>query len=232
MTLDRSIREVGDETVEAPKAPLDKPRLRGVSHQIAFLLSIPLGVILVLVADEGTPRVAAAVFATSVVAMFGASALYHRPSWSLAQRRWLRRLDHAGIFGLIAGTYTPFGLLVLTGGWRPAVLAIAWAGSAVSIILRLFWGSMPKWVTVLLAVTLGWVAVVALPLVLTRLGAAASTLLLVGGACYTIGAVVYARRKPDWWPATFGYHELFHAFVVVAVACQYAAIAFFILPNA
>ncbi|MFN2468687.1 MAG: hemolysin III family protein [Gaiellaceae bacterium] len=219
------------EVLEARAAARVKPRLRGISHQVGFFASIPLGVALVVAVDGGVARLAAAIFATSVTAMFGASAFYHRPTWSPAQRSRLRRLDHAGIFGLIAGSYTPFGLLVLTGGWRVVVLSIVWAGSAVSIVLRLFWGSMPKWVTAAIAVTLGWVAVAAFPLIVARIGPAASTLLFTGGACYTLGALVYASRRPDWWPATFGYHEVFHALVVVAVACQYTAVAFFILPR-
>src|SRR5438105_1876327 len=208
----------------AMSEPRVKPRLRGVFHQIGFFISLPAGLALVLTTEGTVPRIAAAVFATSVVAMFGASAFYHRPSWSPAQRRRLRRLDHAGIFGLIAGSYTPFGLLVLNGTWQVVILGVVWTGSAVSIVLRIFWGSMPKSVTALIAVGLGWVAVAALPLVIARLNVTTSTLLLVGGVCYTVGALVYARKRPDWRPATFGYHELFHALTVVAVACQYTAV--------
>ena len=202
-----------------------KPRLRGIFHLLGFLVSIPLGVLVVVDAEEGTPRVAAIVFAATVVTMFGASALYHCPTWSDEQRRWLRRLDHAGIFGLIAGTYTPFGLLVLDGWWRSVVLGVVWVGSAISVVLRLFWATMPKWLTAVLAVGLGWVAIVAAPLIVARVGVTASLLVVAGGAAYTAGAVIYARRKPDWHPAVFGYHELFHVLVVAAVALQYASVA-------
>ena len=207
-----------------------KPRLRGVFHQWAFVLAIPLGIALVLEAGTTRARVAAAVFALSVVAMFGASALYHRPNWTPSRRAWLRRLDHAGIYCLIAGSYTPVGLLVLHGAWQTVVLAIVWSGSAVAIFIRLFWITAPKWISVVVSISLGWVGVVALPEVVAGAGLACMLLILAGGIAYSVGAVVYALKRPDPFPTVFGYHEIFHLLIVIAVALQYSAIAFYVVP--
>jgi hemolysin III len=207
----------------------DKPKLRGVLHQAAFVIALALAPVMVIAADGGRPRLAAAVFAGSVAACFGASALYHRVTWTPRVRLWMRRIDHAGVYLLIAGTYTPVSLLVLTGAWRPVVLTIVWAGAAAAIVLKLVWVAAPKSLTAAIGIALGWVAVVALPQLVTRLNPAALILLVVGGLAYTAGAVVYARRRPDPAPAVFGYHELFHALTIVGVACQYVAIAFFIV---
>ena len=211
--------------------PRVKPRLRGRSHEVAFYLALPLGAALVLEAHTGRGRAAAIVFATSVAAMFGASALYHRVDWPDARRLWMRRLDHAGIYGLIAGTYTPFGLLVLRGNWRVVVLAIVWSGAAAAILLKLCWVAAPKWLAAVTGIGLGWVGVVVFPQLLSRIGVGGSMLVLAGGLGYTAGALVYAFRRPDPVPMVFGYHELFHAFVIVAVGLQYAAVAFFVLPH-
>jgi hemolysin III len=207
---------------------LEKPRLRGVLHLYAFGVAVALGVLLVLSADGARGRFAAAVFGLTVAAMFGTSALYHVPTWRPRPRRWLRRLDHAMIYTLIAGTYTPFGLIVLSGAWQVVVLAIVWSGAAAAIVLKLAWVDSPKWLAAAIGIGLGWVGVVALPQ-LTRIGAVGLALILAGGVLYTAGSVVYARRRPDPAPAVFGYHELFHALVIGAAACQYAAIAFYVL---
>jgi hemolysin III len=201
-----------------------KPRLRGVLHEVALYASVPLGVALGLLAAGTRAQVSAAVFAGAVVAMFGASALYHRFTWSPGTRLWLRRLDHAGIFGLIAGTYTPFGLLVLQGVWQTVVLSIVWTGAGVAILTKLAWVAAPKWLSAVAGITLGWVAVAAFPEILSHAGVAAAVLIALGGVCYTAGGVVYARRKPDPLPHIFGYHELFHALVIAAVALQYVAV--------
>jgi hemolysin III len=210
-------------------AGLEKPRLRGVLHQGAFLIAVVLAPLLIVGSDSGRPRLAAAVFAGSVAACFGASALYHRVTWKPRARLWMRRVDHAGIYLLIAGTYTPVSLLVLRGAWRPAVLIVVWAGAVAAIVLKFVWVGAPKWLAAAIGLALGWVAVVALPQMIHHLDPAAVILLIVGGLAYTAGAVVYARRRPDPAPAVFGYHELFHALTIVGVACQYVAIAFFIL---
>jgi hemolysin III len=207
-----------------------KPRLRGVSHQYAFFLSLVAGAALVASASGGREVVASAVFAGTLTTMFGTSAAYHRMTWPPSVRRWMRRLDHAAIYLLIAGTYTPVGLLVLSGAWQVSVLAVVWAGCLLAIVLKLVWVDAPKWVAALLAVTFGWVGVFALPK-LAVAGLAAVVLLSIGGLLYTAGALVYALGKPDPAPTIFGYHELFHALVIAAAACQYAAVASFVLPT-
>jgi hemolysin III len=212
-------------------SPEVKPRLRGLSHEVAFFIALPLGAALVLEADTSRGRVAALVFAASVAAMFGASGLYHRVDWPEARRLWMRRIDHAGIYGLIAGTYTPFGLLVLRGNWRVVVLGIVWSGAAAAVLLKFLWVEAPKWLSAVTGIGLGWVGVVVFPQLLDRIGVGGSLLVLAGGLGYTAGALVYAFRRPDPVPAVFGYHELFHAFVIVSVGCQYAAVAFFVLPK-
>jgi hemolysin III len=208
-----------------------RPRFRGASHRIAFFLTVPLAVLLGLEVETAAGRAAAIAFGTSVVTMFGASALYHTVDWPEARRRWMRRLDHAGIYLLIAGTYTPVGLLVLSGNWRMVVLAIVWIGAAVAIALKFLWVDAPKWLSAVTGIALGWVAIVVFPQIFDRVGTAGSVLVLAGGLAYTAGALVYALRRPDPLPAVFGYHEVFHALVIVAVACQYSAIAFFVLPE-
>jgi hemolysin III len=225
----------GDAIVEAPSAtvlPLAKPRLRGVLHEAAFFVALVVGALLVAYADGGRRSVAAAVFAGSVAAMLGASTLYHRVTWSPRLRPWMRRLDHAGIYLLIAGTYTPVGLLTLHGATRDVVLSIVWSGAAAAIVLKLAWVESPKWLSAAIGLALGWVGVAAMPQIAARAGAAAVALLAAGGLAYTAGALVYARRRPDPAPAVFGYHELFHALTLVAVACQYVAIAFFVVRVA
>jgi hemolysin III len=209
--------------------PRVKPRLRGASHQYAFVLAVVAGAVVVAGAETTRARVAVAVYALSVAAMFGSSALYHRIDWPPAHRRTLRRLDHAMIYLLIAGTYTPFATLALSGAARVAVLALVWMGALAGIVLAFAWSNRPKWVEVVLAVALGWIGVVVLPQLVEALGGTAVGLVVAGGVFYTAGSLVYARGRPDPIPAVFGYHELFHALVVVAAACQYAAIASFVL---
>jgi hemolysin III len=211
--------------------PVPKPRLRGLSHAVAFVIAVPLGLALVLEAETGRGRLSAVVFAAAVVAMFGASALYHSPNWREAPRRWLRRVDHAGIYGLIAGTYTTFGLLVLDGYWPWVVLGIVWAGALAAIVFKFAWIDAPKWISAVIGVALGWIGVVVSPELLGEIGVGATLLVLAGGLLYTLGALVYALRRPDPRPAVFGFHEVFHVLVIAAVACQYSAVAFFVLPE-
>jgi hemolysin III len=217
------------QTTDHIAAGVDKPRLRGVLHQVGFVIAVALAPLLIVGADGGRARFAAAVFAGSVAACFGASALYHRVTWQPRARLWMRRVDHAGVYLLIAGTYTPVSLLVLRGAWRPVVLTIIWAGAAAAIVLKFVWVAAPKWLAAAIGIALGWVAVVVLPQLIGRVNLAAVILLIAGGLAYTAGALVYVRRRPDPAPAVFGYHELFHALTIVGVACQYAAIAFFIV---
>ena len=209
-----------------------KPRLRGVSHQWAFFVALVAGAALVIVAPAGRATLAATIYAFSVVAMFGASALYHRIDWkSIGARRWMRRLDHSMIYVLIAGTYTPFALLVLDGGLARAILITVWSGAAIGIALKMLWPDTPKWLTAAVYVALGWVAVAAFPQLAGELGVAGMALLAGGGVLYTAGAIVYALRRPDPAPAVFGYHEIFHVLVIAAAVLQYVAIAAYALPE-
>jgi hemolysin III len=200
-----------------------------VLHQTAFSVSLVVGTLLIVYAHPGRERLAAAVFAVSVSVMLGASALYHRVMWTPRLRLWMRRIDHAGIYLLIAGTYTPVGLLVLRGAWQTVVLSIVWAGAGAAIVLKFAWVAAPKWLAAAIGIALGWVGVIVMPQLESRAGTAAVVLLLAGGVAYTAGAIVYARRRPDPVPSVFGYHELFHALTLVAVACQYVAVAFFVV---
>jgi hemolysin III len=212
---------------------LGKPRLRGVSHQWAFYVSLALGAALVAAAEAGQPRLAAAVYAVSVAALFGTSALYHRITWaSQAARRWMRRLDHSMIFFLIAGTYTPFALLVLDGTLATVILVVVWTGALAGSVMKLVWIDAPKALVAILYLALGWVAVAAFPTMLDELGITGSVLVAVGGLLYTAGALVYAFQRPNPAPTVFGYHEVFHALVILAAALQYAVIAFYVIPGA
>jgi hemolysin III len=207
----------------------ERPLLRGTLHQGAFMVALVVGGLFVAAADGGRPRLGAAVFAVSVVTMLGASALYHRVTWSPRLRPWMRRIDHAGIYLLIAGTYTPVGLLSLHGTLQSVTLAIIWAGAVIAIALKFAWVSAPKWLAAVTGIALGWAGVAALPQVADTSGLAPVILLGAGGIAYTAGAIVYALRRPDPVPHVFGYHELFHALTLVAVACQYVAIAFYVV---
>ncbi|HEV2875147.1 MAG TPA: hemolysin III family protein [Thermoleophilaceae bacterium] len=212
--------------------PVPKPRLRGVSHQWAFFCSLVTGTALVIAAPAGRATTASAIYAVSVAALFGTSALYHRVTWPTpGARRWMRRLDHSMIFLLIAGTYTPFALLVLEGSLATVILVVVWAGALGGVVLKLVWIDAPKPLIAVLYVMLGWVAVAAFPDMLDELGVTSTALVAAGGVLYTLGAVVYATGRPDPAPAVFGYHEIFHALVIAAAALQYAVIAFFVVPG-
>ena len=219
-------------STESVLPPAVRPLLRGVLHEVGFWVAIVVGILVVVGSDGVRRSVAAAVFAGSAAAMLGASALYHRVTWSDRVRPWMRRLDHAGIFGLIAGTYTAVGLVSLHGTLRTVVLAVVWSGAAAATLLKLFWVRAPKSLAAVIGISLGWVGIVALPQMLRAVGIAPVVLIGAGGLAYTLGGIVYARRRPDPFPALFGYHELFHALTLVALALQYVAIAFFVVDAA
>ena len=197
-------------------------------HQWAVLVAAVGGAVLVDGASTPAERLSAVVFAAALTLMFTISALYHRITWQPRARTWMRRLDHAAIYLLIAGTYTPFGLLALEGRWRWTLLPLVWGGALIAIVLKLAWTDSPKWVAATAGIVLGWMGVIAFPSIVDQ-GWTPVLLLLVGGIFYSAGAIIYARAKPDPIPHVFGYHELFHALVIVAAACQYAAVAMFIL---
>jgi hemolysin III len=206
-----------------------KPRLRGVLHQWACAGAVPLGLMLVIVAGSARARIALSVYAVSLVGLFGVSALYHRINWrSVTGRDWMRRLDHSMIFVLIAGSYTPFAVLVLHGPLAVAVLVAVWAGALLGVAFNLVWRDAPTWLRSSLYVGLGWIAVAAAPQLGAAIGLLGITLVALGGVLYTVGAFVYALKRPDPVPTVFGYHEVFHLLVIAAAALQYAVIAFWI----
>jgi hemolysin III len=223
-----SAKEVAGDAIAAVK-----PKLRGVSHEWAFFISLGLGAALIVAADTPQATLAVAIYAVSLSALFGTSALYHRVNWSRPNvRRWMRRLDHSMIFFLIAGTYTPFALLVLDGALADAILAVVWVGAVIGAIVEIVWIEHPKWVAALVYISLGWVAIVAFPGLWGQIGIGGTLLVAAGGLLYTIGAVVYATQRPNPNPRVFGYHEVFHLFVIAAAAAHFAAIAFYALPAA
>jgi hemolysin III len=203
-----------------------------VSHQLAFFVAIPVGIALTLSAHGALARTASIAFAASVISMFGVGTLFHRLSWTPRAARRIGHLDHAMIYALIAGTYAPIGLLVIHPGWRAPILTAAWGGTLLATAAKLAWRGAPTWVAPAVCIALGWIAILVLPQIVDRIGVAGTLLLVGGGLVYTTGAVVYARQRPDPIPHVFGYHELFHALVIVAVGCQYAAVAFFVVPRA
>ena len=193
------------------------------------MVAVGLGASLVLVAGwQHAP--AFAVYGLAVAGLFGASALYHRGRWQPVVRARLQRVDHSMIFVLIAGTYTPICVHVLDGTLGAALLAVVWTGALVAAALELRPTRAPRVVVVVLSIALGWVALPALPAVVDELGWVATALIGVGGVLYTVGAVIYARRRPDPLPDVFGYHEVFHALTIAGAACHYAVIAFWVLP--
>jgi hemolysin III len=208
-----------------------KPLLRGVTHFYGFFVSVPAGVLLVATAPRGLARWTSLVYALSISAMLGASSLLHRGNWSPAQARAFAKLDHTCIYLLIAGTYTPISLIALSGWARACVFCAVWLGALSGIALEWLWDRAPRgWVTTNY-ITVGWVALIALPQLWTSLGVVGFVLIVIGGVSYTVGAVVHAMQRPDPWPSTFGYHELFHVFVLVGVLLHFSAVAFIVLPK-
>ncbi len=209
-----------------------KPRLRGVLHEKAFYVSLFVGVVLVATATHSSRAlIAAIIFAVSVSALLGVSALYHRGDWREKTRKWLRRLDHSMIFMLIAGTYTPFALLVLSGTLANVLLVVVWIAALAGSAAELALADGSKWIMAGICLALGWISVVALPGIIEGVGPVGTALLLAGGVAYTAGAVIYAMQKPNPIPNVFGYHEVFHLLVVIAIALQYSVVAFYAIPT-
>jgi hemolysin III len=205
--------------------PTARPTLRGRLHQIAFFVSIPAGIALVVVARATAARVAAVIFAATLTGLYGVSAAYHRGQWSVGARRLMKHLDHSMIFVFIAGTYTPVTLLALRPAWGITLLVLAWSGAAVGVLVTVL--RLERWHALGFAMylVLGWLAIVATPQLVHSLSRPELALLVVGGVLYTVGAVVLARKRPDPNPAVFGYHEVWHTFVVSANACHFALVA-------
>jgi hemolysin III len=208
------------------------PRLRGLLHAHAAWVAAVAAIVLIALAPTGAARVAALIYGLGLIALFAVSALYHRwpgdPRW----KPWLRRMDHSTIFVFIAASYTPVGLLVLDGTVQVVVLVSVWAGALAGVVMSLAWISAPRWLQALTYLLVGWVAVVALPQLADRAGVAPLVLLAVGGGLYSLGALVYALRRPDFWPRTYGFHEVFHTLVVAAAVVHFVAMAGWVVPGA
>ena len=203
---------------------LQRPLLRGRLHQIAVFVAIPMGILLVAAARTGSHRVAVTVYVISLIGLLGTSAAYHRLRWTPPARKWMRRLDHSMIFLLIAGTNTAYAVLVLDGLWRWVDLVVVWAGAIVGITLKMIKIDGFSKIGGALYIILGWIGIITLPQALRSTPGAPLILVGAGGIMYTLGAVVLFRRRPDPSPRVFGYHEIWHSFVVAACACHYVAI--------
>lgn len=216
----------GSGLLELPKAPLprQKPLWRGVSHQFAAVLTAPAVVLLWLGAESVTGRVGAGVYGLSLFALFAISALFHRPTWQPRMRDLVGRADQAAIFLLIAGTYTPFGLLLRPAGGY-TLLVVVWATALGGVILSLVWPEAPKPLMAGIYVAFGWFAAALIPSLFRVAGWAVLLLILLGAVGYTVGAIVYSLRRPDPFPRSFGYHEIFHLLVVAAAVCHFAAVS-------
>jgi hemolysin III len=201
-----------------------KPRLRGWIHEIAFFVSIPAGVTLVLLARSPLAKLVAGIYAVSLTAVFGSSAAYHRGRWSPAALRRMKRLDHSMIYVLIAGSYTPVSVFALHGAWSIVMLSLAWAVAAVGITLKLAKIDGLHVTSAILYMAAGWLVLVALPQIVRGLSLPAIVLMVTGGLLYTAGAIVFASKKPNPSPATFGYHEVWHSFMTAAVMCHWVMI--------
>ncbi len=219
-------------TAGRPAAADLRPALRGWLHAAALVPAAVAGSLLAVHGPTAADRLALAVYAFSLAALFGVSSAFHRIRWSPAARRRMRRADHTTIFVAIAGTYTAVAALAL-GGWaRTTILLVVWTGAAAGVALRQFWLDAPKWAIAIPYVAVGWCAVIVLPQLWAGLGGTGFALLVAGGACYTAGAMVYARRRPDPAPRVFGYHEVFHALTIAGAGLQFAAIAAFAMARA
>ena len=209
-----------------------KPRLRGWLHAGIAPLALAAGIVLVVLSPDATTRVGSAVFASSALVLFTVSAVYHRGSWSPKAQEVLRRFDHSNIFLLIAGTLTPFALLLLEGSDRWTMLAISWGGAIGGVVLKVLWGGAPRWLSVPVYVALGWAPVFffgdfveGAQQLGAGMGTAVIALICVGGALYTLGGVVYGTKFPDPSPRWFGFHEVFHTFTILAFVSHYVGVS-------
>lgn len=204
---------------------LPKPRLRGMLHLFAFPATMVTGLVLVALGESFAIRLACVIFVVTAGLLFGVSATYHRGTWSPQRAIMLRRFDHANIFLIIAGTYTPIAVALLQPRQAVTLLGIAWGGAAVGVAFRLFWTGAPRWLYVPAYIALGWVAVFYMPQLHAGGGWPVVWLLVGGGLAYTAGAVVYALKRPDPSPVWFGFHEIFHAGTLAGFACHFVAVA-------
>jgi hemolysin III len=208
------------------------PYLRGILHAYAFYFALAAAIVLVAIAPNAEARVASAIYGFGLSALFAVSGLYHRWRWDMRWRPLLRRMDHSTIFLFIASSCTPVAWLVLDGGLRTAALIAVWAGAAGGIAMSVAWITAPRVLVALSYLVVGWAGVIGVPQIVDRLPAAPLVLLAVGGLLYTVGAVVYALKRPNPWPSTFGFHEIFHALVVAAAVTHFVAMAGWVVPFA
>jgi hemolysin III len=208
-----------------------RPLLRGVTHAYAFWLALAAAIALTVLVPAGTPRIAAVIYGIGLCGLFAASGTYHRWRWNPRWRPLLRRIDHSTIFVFIAATYTPVALLIMHGTLRWAILAAVWAGALGGVILSVAWITAPRVLSALCYLGLGWTVVFALPQMIDTMNVAPLVLLGVGGLLYTLGAIVYATKRPDPWPRVFGFHEVFHALVILAAGVQFVALAGWVFPT-
>lgn len=199
--------------------------MRGVLHTYAAAVAVGAGLLLLRATRDARAAFSVGVFAASLVTLFVVSATYHRIDWAPRARAWMRRADHAAIFSLIAGTYTPVAVLAIPPPTGERILVIVWCGAALGILQSLFWVHAPKVLVAALAIALGWATVPYLGEVRRACGDATFSLLLAGGIAYSVGAIVYAAKRPALWPATFGYHELFHLLTLVGAGLHFVAVA-------
>jgi hemolysin III len=208
---------------------LPRPALRGTMHAFAALLSPFALIALLLLAEAPREYVGAAIFGASVLLLYVSSASYHLAPWSHGARRVMKRVDHSMIFVLIAGTYTPFCLIVLGNGWGIPMLCVVWVLSAAGVLLKMLRPDAPRWLGVGLYIGLGWVGAIAAAPIISALPGVAIAMLLFGGLLYSVGAVIYAMRRPDPFPRIFGYHEVFHALVIAGTAVHFTLIAAYVI---
>ena len=215
------------------KVPLltQPPLLRGFLHLGAFAAAVAGIVVMLLLAHSARGYVGAAIFGASLILVYGTSASYHCIPWGERMTGLMRRVDHAMIFVLIVGTYTPFCLMALGNAWGIGLLSATAGIAGAGALIRLVWLNTPRWLAVLPYLAAGWIALVAASQILQRLDAAPLGLLLLGGIAYSVGAVVYARKRPDPWPSVFGYHEVFHSFTIMGSASHFLAVAVYLLPK-
>ena len=210
---------------ESANPPIAKPRLRGWLHAGMFPVAVVGGIVLVVLAGTRNERISVAIFGLTGALLFGTSALFHRGLWSPRTYRLLRRMDHSNIFLIIAGTYTPFAVLALPTSKARVLLWMVWLGALAGVAFRVFWVGAPRWLYTPVYVALGWVAVFYLPDLLTGAGSAAVILIVIGGALYSVGALVYGTKRPNPYPGWFGFHEVFHALTIAAFTIHYVAVS-------
>lgn len=229
-TVERACSQLQETAVRGSEMIV--PRLRGVSHAAAFGLAVVAAVVIVVLAPTGWASVAVSIYGAALAALFGASALYHRWPGPARFKPLLQRIDHSTIFLFIAASYTPIAVMVLRGALAWVILAVAWMGAAAGVALSLGWIHAPRAVHAGSYLTLGWLAVIAIPQLVGELGVVPLVLMGAGGVLYSAGAIIYASQRPDPWPRTFGFHEIFHALVIAAAAAQYVAVVGWVLPTA